>query len=73
VPILKAGMLKGKVVPSEETDERNAVRASSLSPDFEIDVGSDTSRYIAGLDMAAAVVVEEEVVWHGGGARAGGD
>jgi hypothetical protein len=57
---LNAGMLKGKVVPSDETEERKAVRASSLSPDGEIDVGSETKRYFEGLDMAVVVEYSRE-------------
>jgi hypothetical protein len=37
------------------TVERRAVRASSAWFDGEMDVGSDTSRYLVPLDMVAAV------------------
>jgi hypothetical protein len=51
VPILNDGRLKGYVVPlSVDTTALRAVRASSLSFDGEMDVGSDT-RQKADLDM----------------------
>ena len=45
VPILKAGIANGVVVPkSVVTVERSAVRASSLSLEDDIEVGNDTRK-----------------------------
>lgn len=55
---MKLGIAKGKVLPpSDVTVLRRAVRASSLWPEGDIEVGSDTSRYFVPLDMVAGEVV----------------
>lgn len=54
---MKFGIANGEVVPlSFVTVLRKAVKASSAWFDGEMDVGSDTSRYLVPLDMVAARV-----------------
>lgn len=56
MPILNEGIANGKVVPlSVVTTERSAVRASSRSPDDEMDVGSET-RKKDGCDMVVGAL-----------------